>query len=100
MFQIKLDELLKLANPIIIDIRSAYSYSLGHIRGAVSVPYYNLLNNYSHYLSKYNKYYLYCDTGDQSFEITERLNNFGYNVFSVIGGYQEYLRFIDGKAGI
>jgi rhodanese-related sulfurtransferase len=100
VFQIKLDELLKLANPIIIDIRSAYSYSLGHIRGAVSVPYYNLLNNYSHYLTKYDRYYLYCDSGDQSLEIASRLNSFGYDLVSVMGGYLEYLKFIDGVTRI
>ena len=97
MFQVKVSELMMVSNPIIIDIRSAYSYSLGHIRGAISVPYYNLLNNYSHYLNKYNKDYLYCETGDQSFEIAERLRSFGYDVFNIIGGYQSYLRFIDGR---
>ena len=56
MLQISISELMMMNNPIIIDIRSAYSYSLGHIRGAINVPYYNLLNNYSHYLSKYNRY--------------------------------------------
>ena len=81
-------------NPIIIDIRSNYYYSLGHIRGAISVPYYNLLNNYSHYLNKSNKYYLYCDIGEQSLEIAMRLRKFGYNTYSIKGGYQEYLRFI------
>ena len=84
-------------NPIIVDIRSAYSYSLGHIRGAINVPYYNLLNNYSHYLSKYNRYYLYCDIGDQSLEIAERLRNFGYDTYSIKGGYQDYLRNIQGR---
>lgn len=97
MFQISISELMMMPNPIIIDIRSAYSYSLGHIRGAISVPYYNLLNNYSHYLSKYNRYYLYCDTGEQSFEITVRLNSFGYDTVNIVGGYQEYLKFIDGR---
>lgn len=97
MFQISVIDLLKLNNPIIIDIRSNYSYNLGHISGAISVPYYNLLNNYSHYLSKYNKYYLYCDTGDQSLEIVLRLNKFGYDTISIIGGYQEYLKFIAGR---
>ena len=100
MFQIRVLELMMIDNPIIIDVRSAYSYSLGHIRGAISVPYYNLLNNYSHYLNKYNRYYLYCDTGDQSLEIVNRLNKFGYDTISIIGGYQEYLKFIDGKARI
>ena len=97
MFQISVIDLLRLNNPIIIDIRSNYSYNLGHISGAISVPYYNLLNNYSHYLSKYNKYYLYCDTGDQSLEIVLRLNKFGYDTISIIGGYQEYLKFIAGR---
>lgn len=97
MFQISLSELLMINNPIIIDIRSVYAYSLGHIRGAINVPYYNLLNNYSHYLSKYNRYYLYCDTGEQGLEVSERLNRFGYDTFNIVGGYLEYLRFIDGK---
>lgn len=97
MFQISVIDLLRLNNPIIIDIRSNYSYNLGHISGAISVPYYNLLNNYSHYLSKNNRYYLYCDTGDQSLEIVLRLNKFGYDTISIIGGYQAYLNFIDGR---
>ena len=97
MFQISVIDLLRLNNLIIIDIRSNYSYSLGHISGAISVPYYNLLNNYSHYLSKYNKYYLYCDTGEHSLEIVSRLNKFGYDTISIIGGYQAYLNFIDGR---
>ena len=97
MFQISIVELFKMRNPIIIDIRNTYSYSLGHISGAISVPYYNLLNNYSHYLSRYNRYYLYCDTGDQSLEISIRLNKFGYDTLSIIGGYKEYLKFVDGR---
>ena len=100
MFQISILELMKMDNPIVIDIRSSYFYSLGHIRGAISVPYYNLLNNYNHYLSRYNRYYLYCDTGEQSLEIVNRLNNFGYDTLSIKGGYREYLDFIDGKMRI
>lgn len=89
---IRVSELFQLSNPIIIDIRNYYYYNLGHISGAISVPYYNLLNNYSHYLNKYSVYYLYCDTGEQSMEIANRLNNFGYHVMSVAGGYLEYQR--------
>lgn len=94
---IRVSDLVLLNNPIIIDIRNYYYYNLGHINGAINVPYYNLLNNYSHYLSKYNRYYLYCEIGDQSLEIAERLQSFGYDVLSIIGGYQEYLRFIGGR---
>ena len=93
---IQISELMGLRNPNIIDVRNYYYYSLGHIPGAISVPYYNLLNNYSHYLNKYRRYYLYCETGEQSLEIVERLNRFGYDTVSIVGGYQEYIRFMDG----
>ena len=94
MVQKNITDVVLESNPIIIDIRSNYYHSLGLIRGAISVPYYNLLNNYSHYLNKSNKYYLYCDIGEQSLEIAMRLRKFGYNTYSIKGGYQEYLRFI------
>lgn len=96
MDSVRVSELVKLVNPNIIDIRNNYYYNLGHIKGAISVPYYNLLNNYGHYLNKYSRYYLYCETGDQSLEVVRRLNSFGYHLVSINGGYQEYLRFIDG----
>lgn len=84
---------LKYTNSIIIDIRTNYEYANGHIDGAISIPYYNLLNNYSHYLNKYQSYYLYCEYGVQSKEISDRLNQFGYNTDSISGGYREYKKY-------
>lgn len=84
---ISFDELKKLSNPIIVDIRDNYSYNISHIKNSINIPYYNLLNNYSHYLNKNNVYYLYCDEGKQSNEISKRLNLFGYNTKSIIGGF-------------
>ena len=92
MNSISIEEVMNLMNPIIIDVRVVYHYNLGHIKGAISVPYYNLLNNYSHYLNHYDTYYLYCETGEQSREIVARLNRFGYHTIDIIGGYQEYQR--------
>ena len=89
---ISIMDLFNLDNPIIIDIRNSYYYNMGHIKDAISIPYYNLLNNYSHYLSVDNTYYLYCDTGDQSYEIADRLNKIGYHVYSIDGGYLAYCR--------
>ncbi len=89
---IDIKELLNLNNPIIIDIRNNYYYNMGHIKNAISIPYYNLVNNYSHYLEKDNTYYLYCDMGDQSYEISKRLNSIGYNTYSINGGYLAYCR--------
>ena len=96
MNSINIEELLRLSNVNIIDIRNNYYYNLGHINGAINIPYYNLLNNHNYYLNKYSIYYLYCDTGEQSSEIVDRLNRFGYNTVNIFGGYQEYLKFIGG----
>ena len=89
---ITFEEVLKLNNPIIVDIRDNYSYCLGHINRAINIPYYNLLNNYSRYLDKNKVYYLYCDYGKQSAEISKRLNSFGYNTKNIVGGYEGYYK--------
>lgn len=88
MNNISISELKKISNPIIIDIRDNYSYNISHIKNSINIPYYNLLNNYSHYLNKNNIYYLYCDEGKQSHEISKRLNSFGYNTKSIEGGFK------------
>ena len=95
MNSISITELLMLSNRNIIDIRNNYYYNFGHIIGAINIPYYDLLTNHSHYLNKYSIYYLYCDTGDQSKEISIRLNSFGYKTINIVGGYEEYLRIFN-----
>lgn len=86
MNTISIESLKQIHNPIIIDIRDNYSYNLSHIKNSINIPYYNLLNNYSHYLDKDKTYYLYCDEGQQSKEISTRLNSFGYKTKSIEGG--------------
>lgn len=87
MNEISIYELLKLDHPNIIDVRDNFSYNEGHIKSALNIPYYSLLSNYSLYLNKRDKYYLYCDYGKQSMEISNRLNLFGYNTYYVKEGY-------------
>lgn len=94
MDRISVGDFLLLDQRSVVDVRNNYYYNLGHIDGALSVPYYNLLNNYSHYLLKKNRYYLYCDTGEQSLAIVRRLNSFGYDTVSIDGGYSEYIRVL------
>lgn len=91
MNTISIDEVMNMDNSIIVDIRDNYSYNVSHVKGAINIPYYSLLNNYSHYLDKNKIYYLYCDEGRQSFEISKRLNSFGYNTKSIIGGYISFM---------
>ena len=66
MNEISIYELLNLSDPVIIDIRDNFSYNEGHIPKALNIPYYSLLSNYSIYLNKNDKYYLYCNYGEQS----------------------------------
>ncbi len=90
MNTISIEDLAQLDNPIIIDIRDNYSYNISHIRNSINIPYYNLLNNYSHYLNKSSAYYLYCEEGKQSYEISKRLNLLGYNTKSIEGGFDAF----------
>ena len=87
MNEISIYDLLKMNNPNIIDVRDKYSYNEGHIRNAKNIPYYSLLRNYSIYLNKHDTYFLYCDYGKQSMEISNRLNSFGYSTYYVKEGY-------------
>ena len=90
MNEISIKQLMNFKNPKIIDIRDNYSYSQGHINNAVNIPYYSLLSNYSIYLNKTDTYYLYCDYGKQSMEISNRLNLFGYHTFYIKEGYLDF----------
>ena len=94
MYEISISELLRLHNPHIIDIRDNYSYQLGHLPNSKNIPYYSLLSNYSVYLNKQDTYYLYCDYGKQSMEISNRLNQFGYNTFYVKEGYLDFKNYL------
>ena len=90
MNEISIDELMNISNPNIIDIRDNYNYSQGHIKESINIPYYSLLSNYSIYLKKNEVYYLYCNYGSQSKEISNRLNLFGYNTFYIKEGYLDF----------
>lgn len=94
MNEISIYQLLKLSNPYIIDIRDKYSYNTGNLKGSKNIPYYSLLSNYSIYLNKQDTYYLYCDYGHQSKEISNRLNLFGYNTYYVKEGYLDFKNII------
>ena len=95
MNSISIREVINLSNPNIIDIRNNYYYNLGHIPRSINIPYYDLLTNHKYYLNKYSIYYLYCDSGDQSLEISNRLNSLGYKTLNISGGYDEYIKIFN-----
>ncbi len=75
----------------IIDIRSRSKYNLNHIPGAINIEAIELLSNPSRYLNKSDIYYLYCDFGNTSRIVVNKLNNMGYNTVNIEGGFNNYL---------
>ena len=51
---------------IILDLQNKMDYSVHHIKGAINIPYDELLYNYSKYLNKNDLYILYCKKGHKS----------------------------------
>ena len=88
---ISIDEVLNLNNPNIIDIRTVENYNSNHIPGAINIPYNNLLINPSKYLNKVDKYYIYCKHGKTSMGLCRILKKEGYDVYSIIGGYEAWV---------
>lgn len=76
---------------ILIDIRDSESYLKGHVPGAKNILSSELLYHASSYLNYNDTYYLYCDVGYLSDDLCKRLRLLGFRVFSIVGGYQNYL---------
>ena len=75
----------------IIDIRDKYQYVLGHIPNAQNIPYIYLIMTPENYLEKEKTYYLYCEHGEKSRKVCSHLQELGYQVVDLIGGYESFL---------
>jgi len=81
---------LKPSETILIDIRESYEYKMGHIENAINIPNDLLELVPEKYLKKNKVYYLYCDLGIRSEQLSKMLNKKGYKTFSIEGGYKAY----------
>ncbi len=91
MYSIDIKKLLKINNPIIIDIRNISKYNNSHIPNSIHIDELNLMNNPLQYLNKDNTYYVYCDFGNRSKRVVYHLNNMGFKCVNIEGGYNNYL---------
>ncbi|MDD2202943.1 MAG: rhodanese-like domain-containing protein [Bacilli bacterium] len=89
--KIKLTELFKIKDPIIIDVREPDEYRRGCISKATNIPAGTLVDNCEKYLSIHKKYYIYCETSLRSMRVCEFLSDLGYDVYLIEGGYKEWL---------
>lgn len=78
-------------NITIIDIRSKYQYLEGSIPSSINIVENMLLLNPEMYLNKGQEYVIFCDYGNRSKRVSNYLNNIGYRVYSLTGGYNAYL---------
>ncbi len=88
---ISIQELKKLGNVDIIDIRSIERYNNGHIKNAINITLNQMLMNFNRYLNKNTKYYIYCQMGIQSRKMCQILKNNGFNVVNILGGYEAWI---------
>jgi len=77
---------------ILIDIREAHEYKMGHIPNSINVCKDLLELVPEKYLNKKDTYILYCDSGPNSLKLSNALNKEGYHTTSLKGGYSKWLK--------
>ncbi len=74
----------------VIDLRDNYKYNLNKIPNSINVPFSFLITNPDDYINKNDTYYLICEYGKKSLEVSKILNRQGYKTISILGGYRDY----------
>jgi rhodanese-related sulfurtransferase len=82
----QLNEWIGNKNYMIVDLRSEAEYKRGHVKDARNIPYEEFERNNFH-LPKDKKIVLYCERGATSFLVARKLHDKGYQVYTVVGGY-------------
>lgn len=94
---INMDELKKLVSngATLIDVRSPQEYEEGHLKGAISIPEYELKSRYKNELKdKDANIIIYCSSGSRSKKAKKLLEKMGYNnVYNLYNGIQNWDSF-------
>lgn len=69
-----------------IDLRDKEDYDRKHIKNAISMPYDTFEDNYKK-LNKTKTYVLYCERGGSSMLGARKMQQAGYHVYSLSGGF-------------
>lgn len=81
---------------ILIDIRSRNDYREGHWEGAISYPE-EEIEDYTKVLMKKRPIIIYCQHGGSSMQLARTLGRSGYEVGSVVGGYDAMKKYKEEK---
>ena len=81
---------------ILIDIRTRDEYRVGHWEGAINYPE-EEIEDYTKVLGRKRPIILYCGHGGASMQLARTLGRNGYEVGTVIGGYDAMRKYKDPK---
>lgn len=76
-------------NDVLVDLRDANSFRCGSLPKAVNIPLDNIAELYS--LPQDKRICVFCQYGEFSPQAAELLDDAGYEVIHLTGGYKEYL---------
>lgn len=103
-------ELIKDTSYVLIDVRTPGEFAQGHIEGAlnIDVKASEFMDNIKNAIAPQSKVAVYCRSGRRSADAAEKLQEQGYNVVNLEGGFiawedyrhdREYVIVIHGGAG-
>ena len=90
MKEINVNEIDRIVDPIIIDVREDYELEeTGTIKGAIHIPM-NEVPNRLNEITKEREIYILCRSGVRSYNVAKYLNELGYEAINLGGGIINY----------
>lgn len=99
VYAAELDDVLKAERCLLYDIREPEEYAKGHWPMARNYPYGELEKGFGR-LPKNRKIILYCEHGGTSMQMARTMGNEGYQVATVVGGYEAMEKLVKEKNGM
>ncbi len=90
MKSMHINEVKKIKDAKIIDVREPHEYANGTVKGAKNIPMTGLMMNPNEFLEKDEPYYIMCQSGGRSHQVCDVLEGHGYDVTNLEGGYNDY----------
>ena len=90
MKEINVNEIDRIVDPIVIDVREDYELEeTGTIKGAIHIPM-NEIPNRLNEITKEREIYILCRSGVRSYNVAKYLNELGYEAINLDGGIIDY----------
>lgn len=91
------DKLPRDGSVILLDTRTAWEYSSGHIEGFVNIPVDELRERLDE-IEPGKPVYVICQSGLRSYIATRILEGYGYEAYNFAGGFRFYDAVVNDRA--